>query len=101
MRTLLLFLLLSIKGFAQDTINIHHKAYSITFSKSKHYPVRVEWWVTKNGLTCETKIKRGDKIFITGSDSINKDSSIIEILSDISFSIKGQGILSLTECVHE
>jgi endonuclease G len=61
MRTLLLFLLLSIKGFAQDTINIHHKAYSITFSKSKHYPVRAEWWVTKNGLTCETKIKRGDK----------------------------------------
>lgn len=61
MRILLLFTLLSIKGFAQDTITIYHKAYSTTFSKSKHYPIKVEWWITKNGLTCENKIKRGDK----------------------------------------
>ena len=61
MKTLLLFLLLSVNVFAQDTIIIHHKAYSTTFSKSKHYPVKVEWWITKNSLTCDTKIKRGDK----------------------------------------
>ena len=61
MKTLLLFLLLSVNVFAQDTIIIHHKVYSTTFSKSKHYPVKVEWWITKNSLTCDTKIKRGDK----------------------------------------
>jgi len=61
MRTLLLFLLLSVNVFGQDTITIQHKAYSTTFSKSKHYPVKVEWWVTKNSLVCDNKIKRGDK----------------------------------------
>ena len=61
MRTLLLFLLLSVNVFGQDTITIQHKAYSTTFSKSKHYPVKVEWWITKNSLVCDNKIKRGDK----------------------------------------
>jgi endonuclease G len=61
MRTLLLFLLLSVNVFGQDTITIQHKAYSTTFSKSKHYPVKVEWWLTKAMLNCPTKIKRTDK----------------------------------------
>jgi len=61
MRLLLLLLLLSVNVFAQDTITINHKAYSTTFSKSKHYPVKVEWWITKNSLVCDNKVKRGDK----------------------------------------
>ena len=61
MRILVLFLLLSVNVFGQDTITVYHKAYSTTFNKLKHYPVKVEWWVTKNGLICETKVKRGDK----------------------------------------
>ena len=61
MRILLLFLLLASNVFAQDTVTIHHKAYSTTFNKLMKYPVKVEWWVTKNNLTCDTKIKRGDK----------------------------------------
>lgn len=61
MRTLLLFLLFALNVSAQDTITIRHKAYSTTFNKSKHYPVKVEWWLTKNNLTCDVKIKRGDK----------------------------------------
>jgi endonuclease G len=61
MRILLLFLLLSVNVFGQDTVTIHHKMYSTTFSKSKYYPIKVEWWVTKNGLTCINKVKRGDK----------------------------------------
>ena len=61
MRILLLLLLLSVNVFAQDTITINHKAYSTTFSKSKHYPVKVEWWLTKAMLSCPTKIKRSDK----------------------------------------
>ena len=63
MKTSLLVSLLfvSLSVFAQDTITLHHKAYSTTYSKSKCYPVKVEWWVTKNGLTCDIKVKRGDK----------------------------------------
>lgn len=61
MRILLLFLLLTSNIFAQDTVTLYHKTYSTTFSKSKHYPVKVEWWITKNNLTCNTKAKRGDK----------------------------------------
>lgn len=82
MRTLLLFLLLSVNVFAQDTITIYHKAYSTTFSKSKHYPVKVEWWVTKNSLTCDTKIKRGDK-FIPDPKLANE--------TDLQASYTGQG----------
>lgn len=56
---LTLFTFLGLK--AQDTVTIHHKAYATTFSKSKGYPVKVEWWLTKASLTCPVKVKRGDK----------------------------------------
>ena len=68
----------SYKVLSLSVIDISNNSYKIVLD-TKHY------------------FKHGDKIFITGSDSINKDSSIIEILSDVSFSIKGQGILSLTD----
>lgn len=71
MRILLLFLLLISNVFAQDTITIYHKAYSTTFSKSKHYPVKVEWWLTKSKLICDTKAKRGDK-FISDPKLVNE-----------------------------
>ena len=56
---LILFTFLGVK--AQDTIRIRHKADSTRFSKSKGYPVKVEWWVTRASLTCPVKVKRGDK----------------------------------------
>jgi len=46
---------------AQDVVTLKHKAYTTHYSKSKHYPVMVEWWITKNTLTCVDKVKRGDK----------------------------------------
>jgi endonuclease G len=46
---------------AQDVVVLSHKAYTTHYSKSKHYPVKVEWWITKNNLTCPVKVKRGDK----------------------------------------
>lgn len=46
---------------AQDTITLVHKSYKTTFSKSKHYPVKVEWWLTRAMLNCDEKIKRTDK----------------------------------------
>jgi endonuclease G len=59
----LLFILLafSLSTSAQDTVTLVHKSYKTTYSKSKHYPVKVEWWVTKAALTCSVKTKRGDK----------------------------------------
>jgi len=48
-------------GHAQDVVELKHKAYTAYYSKEKHYPVKVEWWITKAGLTCPVKVKRGDK----------------------------------------
>ena len=46
---------------AQDVVTLKHKVYTTHYSKSKHYPVQVEWWITKASLTCPVKVKRGDK----------------------------------------
>jgi len=46
---------------AQDVVTLKHKAYTTHYSKSKHYPVQVEWWITKASLTCPIKVKRSDK----------------------------------------
>lgn len=56
-----LLLLVSFTVSAQDTVTIQHKAYKTTFSKSKGYPVKVEWWVTRASIECAVKSKRGDK----------------------------------------
>jgi len=56
-----LFLLIGTVVYPQDTITITHKVYKTTYSKLKHYPVKVEWWLTKAMLSCPTKIKRTDK----------------------------------------
>jgi endonuclease G len=44
-----------------DTITIHHKYYSTTFSKSKHFPVVVKYWLTETMLDCEHRYKRSNK----------------------------------------
>jgi len=56
-----LLLLISFTVSAQDTVTITHKAYKTTYSKSKHYPVKVEWWISRASITCDVKAKRGDK----------------------------------------
>ena len=58
---LALSLLISFTVTAQDVVTLTHKAYTTHYSKSKHYPVKVEWWITKASLTCPVKVKRGDK----------------------------------------
>ena len=55
-----LFCLSSIVSYSQDTVRIKHTNYSTVFSKSKKYPLVVEWWVTKNMVTCPTPLKRKD-----------------------------------------
>lgn len=58
---LALLLLISFTVTAQDIVTLTHKVYTTHYSKSKHYPVQVEWWITKSSLTCPVKVKRGDK----------------------------------------
>lgn len=48
-------------GQTSDTITVHHKYYSTTFSKSKHFPVVVKFWLTKDMLTCAERYKRTNK----------------------------------------
>ena len=55
--TLFLFVLVS---YSQDTIRIKHTNYETVFSKSKKYPVLVEWWLTKKMVTCTTPLTRKD-----------------------------------------
>lgn len=56
-----ILILLSIKSYSQDTVRLINKEYISVFSKSKKYPVLVEWWVTKNKVSCTNPIPRKDK----------------------------------------
>jgi len=57
---LLSIILFSLLSFSQDTIRLKHTNYTSVFSKSKRYPVIVEWWLTKSMVTCTTPLKRKD-----------------------------------------
>ena len=52
--------LLSLCVVAQDTLRVSHTNFTTVFSKSKKYPVLVEWWVTKKMVNCPTPLKRKD-----------------------------------------
>jgi len=58
---LITLLIISFVTIAQDVVKLEHKSFTTHYSKSKHYPVMVEWWITKDKLTCPVKVKRGDK----------------------------------------
>lgn len=45
---------------SQDTVRVIHTNYQSVFSKSKKYPVLVEWWVTKLKIDCKSPLKRKD-----------------------------------------
>lgn len=57
---LLFFVLLTNVCHSQDTIRIKNTNFETVFSKSKKYPVLVEWWVTKNMVSCPNPLKRKD-----------------------------------------
>jgi endonuclease G len=57
--TTILFLSIGI-SYSQDTIRVNHTNYTTVFSKSKKYPVVVEWWVTKDMVSCPYPLKRKD-----------------------------------------
>ena len=54
----LLFILIS--GVAQDVVVLKHTNYTSHYSKSKKYPVMVEWWETRAKIGCPTPLARKD-----------------------------------------
>ena len=58
---LLITLFIQTTVFSQDTVRLVHKNYTTVFSKSKKYPVLVEWWLTKSKVSCSNPIPRTDK----------------------------------------
>lgn len=57
---LLSFCLVSLVVSSQDVVVLKHKEYTSHFSKSKKYPVMVEWWETKAKTGCLNPIPRKD-----------------------------------------
>lgn len=57
---LLVFLFLSLTLIAQDVVVFNHINYTSHFSKSKRYPVMVEWWETKAKVGCPNPLPRKD-----------------------------------------
>jgi endonuclease G len=72
MKKILFIMLLPIIVNAQDTVRIKHSNYQTVFSRARKYPVLVEWWVTKNGITCTQPFKRSDNF---SPDPLLKDDS--------------------------
>ena len=62
MKQFLLLILLSFTtvAFAQDIVVLKHANYTTHFSKSKRYPVLVQWETTKAMVGCPTPLKRKD-----------------------------------------
>jgi endonuclease G len=56
----LMLLFVTIFTFAQDVVVLKHTNYTSHFSKSKKYPVMVEWWETKAKVGCPTPLPRKD-----------------------------------------
>lgn len=78
----LLVVFFALGGHAQDTIRIKHTNYTTVFSKSKYYPVLVEWWATKAKIGCEKPLARKDNF---------KPDPLLPIETDLLEDYKGSG----------
>ena len=58
--SLVTLLVISVTLFAQDVVVLKHTNYTSHFSKSKKYPVMVEWWETKAKVACPNPLPRKD-----------------------------------------
>jgi endonuclease G len=58
--TLIVVLFLALGLKAQDVVVLKHTNYTSHFSKSKKYPVLVEWWETKAKIGCPNPLPRKD-----------------------------------------
>ena len=53
-------ILLFLESYAQDTVRLKHTNYISIYSTSKNYPVMVEWWLTKEKVSCDKPLQRKD-----------------------------------------
>jgi len=58
--TLNLLLFFALISFGQDVVILKHQNYTSHFSKSKKYPVMVQWETTTAMVGCPTPLKRKD-----------------------------------------
>jgi endonuclease G len=58
--TLIAFTLILISSKGQDIVVLKHTNYTSHFSKSKKYPIMVEWWETKAKVGCPNPLPRKD-----------------------------------------
>ena len=58
--SIVMLLVITVTLKAQDIVVIKHTNYTTHFSKSKRYPVLVEWETTKAMVGCPTQLKRKD-----------------------------------------
>jgi len=56
-----LLLIIGVTVYSQDVVELKHTNYTTHFSKSKHYPVMVEWWETRAKVGCDIPLPRVDK----------------------------------------
>jgi endonuclease G len=56
----LMLMFITVFTFAQDVVVLKHTNYTSHFSKSKKYPVMVEWWITRAKVGCPTPMARKD-----------------------------------------
>ena len=62
-KKLFIFVSLVLMGIslqAQDVVVLKHTNYTSHYSKSKYYPVMVEWWVTRAKVSCDKPLSRKD-----------------------------------------
>jgi len=69
--------------YSQDTVRLVHTNYTSVFSKSKKYPVLVEWWVTRAKVGCKTPLSRKDNF---------KPDPLLPKETDIAIHYKGSGL---------
>jgi len=74
--------LISMSLQAQDVVVLKHTNYTSHFSKSKHYPVMVEWWITRAKVNCEKPLARKDNF---------KPDPLLPKETDLADDYKGSG----------
>ena len=78
----LLSLFVSVAVNAQDVVVLKHTNYTSHYSKSKKYPVMVEWWETKAKIACEKPLARVDRF---------KPDPLLVAETDLESDYKGSG----------
>ena len=78
----MMLLFITVFTFAQDVVVLKHTNYTSHYSKSKKYPVMVEWWITKAKIGCPTPMARKDNF---------KPDPLLPIETDLLNDYKGSG----------